>query len=86
MTREEIVNLVKAIGDVMQVLKDADPADKAEIYSRLGLTLTYHPNEKRVMTEARPASIMYVGACPRGDLNTYSSEISPDHGLELRIW
>ena len=72
MTREEIVNLVKAIGDVMQVLKDADPADKAEIYSRLGLTLTYHPNEKRVVAEARPASIMYVGACPRGDLNPHS--------------
>ena len=65
MTRDEITSLVKAIGDVMQVLKDADPADKAEIYGQLGLTLTYHPNGKRVVAEARPASIMYVGACPR---------------------
>jgi len=57
----------------MRVLKDADPADKAEIYSQLGLTLTYHPNEKRVVAEARPASIVYVGACPRTELQlTYT--------------
>jgi site-specific DNA recombinase len=72
MTRDEITSLVKALGDLMQVLKDADPADKAEIYGQLGLTLTYHPKEKRVVAEARPASIMYVGACPRGDLNPHS--------------
>jgi hypothetical protein len=47
-------------------LHNVDPADKAELYSRLALTMTYHPNEKRVAAEARPAQIMYVGACPRG--------------------
>jgi hypothetical protein len=72
MTLDEITSLVKAVGDVMQVIKDADPADKAEIYSQLGLTLTYHPDEIRVVAEARPASIMYVGACPRGDLNPHA--------------
>ena len=36
MTRDEIASLVSALGDVMRVLKDADPADKAEVYSRLG--------------------------------------------------
>jgi site-specific DNA recombinase len=40
MTQDEITSLVGALGDVMQVLKEADPADKAEVYSRLGLTLT----------------------------------------------
>jgi hypothetical protein len=67
MTRDEITSLVSALGDVMQVLKDADPADKAEIYGRLGLTLTHHPQDKRVEAEAQPNSIMYVGACPRSD-------------------
>jgi hypothetical protein len=47
MTRDEITSLVKAIGDVVRVLADADPADKAQIYGQLGLTLTYHPNQKR---------------------------------------
>ena len=66
MTQEEITDLVTELGGLMQALKDADPADKAEIYRRIGLTLTYHPQEKRVAAEARPNSIMYVGACPRG--------------------
>jgi hypothetical protein len=61
MTRDEITSLVQSIGDIMQAIKDADPADKAEIYSQLGLTLTYHPNEKRVVAEARPASITQWG-------------------------
>jgi hypothetical protein len=66
MTEEEIMNLVTELGGITQALKDADPADKAEIYRRIGLTLTYHPQEKRVAVEARPNSIMYVGTCPRG--------------------
>jgi site-specific DNA recombinase len=54
MTRDEITSLVQEIGDLMQVIKDADPADKAEIYSQLGLTLTYHPNEKRSWPKPDP--------------------------------
>jgi hypothetical protein len=65
MTREEITTLVRTMGDLMQVIKDADPADKAEISSQLGLTLTCHPNEKRVEAGARPAQVMYAGTCPR---------------------
>jgi hypothetical protein len=34
MTEEEIMNLVAELGGIMQALKDADPADKAEIYRR----------------------------------------------------
>jgi hypothetical protein len=71
-THEEITSLVTEMGRIMRALKEADPADKAEVNSRLGLTLTHHPSEKRVVVEARPASIMYVGACPRGDLNPHS--------------
>ena len=58
------MNLVTKQGGIMQALKDADPADKAGLYRRIGLTLTYHPQEKRVAAEARPNSIMYAGACP----------------------
>ncbi|MCW2897619.1 MAG: Recombinase, partial [Actinomycetia bacterium] len=66
MTQEEITSLVTEVGGIMQALNEADPADKAEVYGRLGLTLTYHPSEKRVQAEARLVSIMYVGECPRG--------------------
>jgi site-specific DNA recombinase len=72
MTRDEITSLVTALGDVMRVLRDADPADKAEVYSRLGLTLTYHPGGKRVIAEVRPNLGVYVSECPRGDLNPHA--------------
>jgi hypothetical protein len=49
----------------MQALKDADPADTGGVYRRIVLTLTYHPQKKRVAVEARPNSIMYVGVWPR---------------------
>ena len=45
----------------------ADPADKAEVYGQLGLTLTYDPAARKVKAEARPESIMYVGTCPRAE-------------------
>lgn len=69
MTPEEIASMVKALGDLMTVLREADPADKAEVYGQLGLTLTYDPAGKRVKAEARPAPVMYIGTCPRRDLN-----------------
>ena len=72
MTRDEITSLVTDLGDVMRVLRDADPADKAEVYGRLGLTLTYYPGGKRVKAEVRPNSGVYVRKCPRGDLNPHA--------------
>jgi len=80
MTRDEITTLVAELGDIVQVLRDADPADSVEVYRRLGVKLTYHSQGRRVQAEARPNSIMYVGACPRGDLNTETREISPVRG------
>ena len=77
MSRKEITSLVTALVDLMQVLRDADPADKTEVYSQLGLTLTYHPEDKRVIAEARQETIMYVGKCPRGDLNPHGGAASP---------
>ncbi len=41
MTRDEIAAIIAALGDLVQVIRDADPADKAELYTRLGLTMTY---------------------------------------------
>ena len=37
MSKEEIDAMVNAITDLMTVLRSADPADKAELYARLGL-------------------------------------------------
>lgn len=69
MTREEITSVVTALSDLLHVLEGADPADKAAIYSRLALTLTYHPEDKRVVAELRPKPDMCVEKCPRPELN-----------------
>ena len=43
MTPDDIAAIVAVLGDLTSVVQRADPADKAEIYSQLGLTLTYLP-------------------------------------------
>jgi hypothetical protein len=48
---------VTAPGDLVLASRDADRADKADVYRRLDLTLTYHPKEKRVLAEAQPETI-----------------------------
>ena len=67
MTREEIAAMVTALHDIMNVLNEADQADKTEIYAQLGLTLTYQPEEKKVIARAKPLDAMYVRACPRSE-------------------
>jgi site-specific DNA recombinase len=37
MSRDEIVSVVTALSDLLTVLCRADPADKAEIFTQLGL-------------------------------------------------
>ena len=52
MSREEIHSMVAALGNIHHVLHDADPRDKAEVYQRLALRLTYHPATHTVHAEA----------------------------------
>lgn len=44
MSRSQIADLVRALGDIVAVLRDVDPDDKAEVYRQLGLRLTYQPD------------------------------------------
>ena len=67
MSKEEITAIVNAITSLITVLRDADPHDKAEIYSQLGLRLTYHPSPRTVSARAEPGRPCTKGSCPRGD-------------------
>ena len=51
MSREEITAIVTALGDLVKVLADVDPADKMKIYEQLGLRLTYHPSANTLDVE-----------------------------------
>jgi len=47
MTEDDIKNLVEALGGIVPGPAGADPADKARIYTKLGLQLTYQPGRKQ---------------------------------------
>ena len=74
MSKEEIAAMVSAITDLMTVLRHADPADKAELYTRLGLRLTYNPGpgQRTVSARAELGRTCTKGSCPRGDLNPHA--------------
>ncbi len=52
MTRDEIADIVNSLADLLSVVRDANALDKADIYARLGLKLTYQPADRIVRTEA----------------------------------
>jgi hypothetical protein len=81
MTQEEITSLVTGVGEIMQALNEADPADKAEVYGRLGLTLTYHPSETG--PGRSPTRFDHVRKrVSEGGLEPTKSRIFPDSALE----
>lgn len=64
MTPAQVKRLVLSLKGIPKVLMKADPKIKAELYSQLGMTLTYHPERRVVTVEARPDPCEYerVGA------------------------
>ena len=58
LNRDDIVASVAALGDLVQVVRNADPADKADIYTQLGMALTYRPESRLVEATVRPPAHM----------------------------
>jgi hypothetical protein len=56
LTSSQVRALVDALRDIVAVLADADPQDKADLYGELGVNLTYHP-EGRVSVAMHPRGI-----------------------------
>lgn len=56
MSPEEITAIVHALRDLVEVLGQADPADKIKIYEQLGLKLTYNPGANAVDVELETLS------------------------------
>jgi len=49
MSRDQLTAIVSDLSGLLSALRDADPGDKAEIYTQLGLRglrLTYHPGQR----------------------------------------
>ena len=65
MSRDQLAALVNGLGNLLDVLATAAPEDKAEVYRRLGLRLTYDPARRVVIVESRLGPDG-SGALPRG--------------------
>lgn len=58
--------MVEELDEMTRVLAEADPEEKARLYAKLGLMLTYSPAGETVDVEAKPR--VGVWTCRRGDL------------------
>lgn len=56
LTAEHVKALVNALKDMVNVLADAEPTDKSELYDQLGVSLTYDP-DGTVTVESRPRGV-----------------------------
>ena len=73
MSEEQISVIIHGLGGLLGVLRQAEPRDKAEIYSRLGLQLTYRPGSQTLIAEVTTSAINRVNSvCPEGDLNPHA--------------
>ena len=51
MSREEIAAVIESLSDLPAMIRDADPADKADIYSGIGLRLTYQTEPQSILAQ-----------------------------------
>jgi hypothetical protein len=63
--------MITALRDIVTVLADADPADKASLYDELGITLSYRPNGT-VNVQALPRGVEVRVGGPSRTLGTRS--------------
>ncbi|MET0415045.1 MAG: hypothetical protein ABW022_03375 [Actinoplanes sp.] len=72
MTEEQITAIVDGLGGLLDVLRKADPRDKAELYSRIGLRMTYKPDSETLKAEVVADFGRVLSVCPEGDLNPHA--------------
>ncbi|WP_410816290.1 hypothetical protein [Micromonospora sp. 050-3] len=70
MSRSQIADLVRALGDIVAVLRDADPDDKAEVYRQLGLRVTYQTETQTVRAAVDLSAHRGQIICVRGATRT----------------
>jgi hypothetical protein len=68
LSRDDLEAIVAAFADIARVVREADPADKAELYAQLKLTLTYQPGQRLVEATVKPGLDMRKGFVSEGGL------------------
>jgi hypothetical protein len=72
MTRDDLAAIAAALGDLVRVIREADPADKAAIYTQLGPTLTYQPGRRVVEAAIKPSLNVRKGSVPEGAFEPFA--------------
>jgi hypothetical protein len=57
----ELRKLIVELGYMVAVLESAEPEARAVVYATLGLRLTWHPDQRKVLVEAQPARVLAGG-------------------------
>jgi len=72
MTEAEIKAIVNKFAELAEVVRDADPDDKAEVFCQLALKLTYHPRSQLVEAQV-PIPRHWQIASVRGPTRTLTT-------------
>ncbi|HZU73751.1 MAG TPA: recombinase family protein [Acidimicrobiales bacterium] len=54
LTKAELKAMLLSLKDLAGALRNADPADKAELYAELGIRVRYEPGERVIVAQAQP--------------------------------
>jgi site-specific DNA recombinase len=65
--RDQLAALINGLGNLLDFLAKAAPEDKAEVYAKLGLRLTYDPSRRVVIAESDPWA---TRQCRRSEANS----------------
>ena len=77
MTTDEIRAVIDTLGGLLAILHQADPADKAEVYRQLGLTLTYDHEKRIALAETQTRSSVGVVVVSEDRANPYPHPGTP---------
>ncbi len=78
LTEDDIRALITALGNLRDVIRDAGPAEKATIYDRLDLKVTFKPGEAKIRAEVTIGPENYVEHAEQcGDTGRVRGGIDP---------
>ncbi|WTW98290.1 hypothetical protein OG216_35335 [Streptomycetaceae bacterium NBC_01309] len=76
MSRDEIRAVNDILGGMLTVIRNADPADRHEIFRALGIHLTYDDKTRKVLVDNRPAPNMFVQKVSEVGVEHYARTMS----------
>lgn len=66
----EIRSMIEEVGDLVRLVGEAEADDKSELYTQLGLKLTYYPEKQHVEARVEPEPPHVRAVCVRGGSRT----------------